>query len=610
MTGRFFVRTYGCQMNEHDSERIAGLLAADGMEPTDDRRRRRRRRAQHLLHPGERRQQALRPPRPPEGAEGRRGPTCRSWSAAAWPRRTATLIARAGAVTSTSCSAPTTSHRAADAARTRPRGERPDHRDPRASDDDAYPSALPARRDVDHAAWVTIQIGCDNSCAFCIVPVGARRARSAGRSATSSHEVEALAADGVVEVTLLGQNVNSYGRDLGAGAVPRPHVRRPAARASTRSTASAASASPSPHPKDLRPETIAAMAECAAVCEHLHLPLQSGSDRTLAAHAPRLHRRALPRAAGRGPRRDRPISPSPPTSSSASPARPTTTSSARSRWSPPPSTTPPTRSSSRPGRAPRPPTMTDDFVAARGRRGAHSSGCASSSSAARWPSTRPASAGSRRCSSRARRKKDPADARRAAPARTSWCTSAAPQPLRAGTYATVAITGAAPHFLRGELRRGAPPAAATAPASPSPRPEQSTRATAALTDLSAAPGEADLLDAGGWTAVTSGDRSRVWRVDLADSSRRVAVKVALEHSNEGAAGADTGTSRVGPRAQCRRAGWPGLRPAGGAGARGRARTGTRPGVDPVLVTSFLDGEADLRLLGSSERVHRGVGPHH
>ncbi|HEX5616759.1 MAG TPA: MiaB/RimO family radical SAM methylthiotransferase, partial [Acidimicrobiia bacterium] len=148
---------------------------------------------------------------------------------------------------------------------------------------EAYPSALPARREVDHSAWVTIQIGCDNSCAFCIVPA-VRGAEVSRRMGDIVHEVEQLAADGVVEITLLGQNVNSYGRDLGAGQwSPRfadllraidavPGIRR------VRFT--------SPHPKDLRPETIAAMAECDTVCEHLHLPLQAGSDRTLA----RMHR--------------------------------------------------------------------------------------------------------------------------------------------------------------------------------------------------------------------------------------------------------------------------------------------------------------------------------
>ncbi|CAN5126175.1 hypothetical protein BH18ACT4_BH18ACT4_01900 [soil metagenome] len=153
---------------------------------------------------------------------------------------------------------------------------------------DAFPSALPVRRGADYAAWVTIQIGCDNSCAFCIVP--SVRGREISRS--FDHivaEVAQLASAGVVEVTLLGQNVNSYGRDLTlarrrAGSTERPRplfaellaavgavdgIRR------VRYT--------SPHPKDLRPETIEAMACTPTVCEHLHLPLQSGSDRTLAA---------------------------------------------------------------------------------------------------------------------------------------------------------------------------------------------------------------------------------------------------------------------------------------------------------------------------------------
>src|SRR5215471_8817366 len=77
---------------------------------------------------------------------------------------------------------------------------------------EAFPSALPVRRAVDYAAWVTIQIGCDNSCAFCIVP--AVRGREISRPfGDLVDEVDALAASGVVEVTLLGQNVNSYRRD-------------------------------------------------------------------------------------------------------------------------------------------------------------------------------------------------------------------------------------------------------------------------------------------------------------------------------------------------------------------------------------------------------------
>ena len=98
------------------------------------------------------------------------------------------------------------------------------------------------------------------------------------------HEVEEIAADGVVEVTLLGQNVNSYGRDLGAGQY-RPEF-ADLLRAVDAVDGIERIRFTSPHPKDLRPETIAAMAECESVCEHLHLPLQSGSDRTLA----RMHR--------------------------------------------------------------------------------------------------------------------------------------------------------------------------------------------------------------------------------------------------------------------------------------------------------------------------------
>ncbi len=144
---------------------------------------------------------------------------------------------------------------------------------------EAYPSALPARRDSDHSAWVTIQIGCDNSCAFCIVP-SVRGKEVSRRMGDIVHEVEDLARDGVREITLLGQNVNSYGRDLGAGQY-RPEF-GDLLRALDAVEGIDRIRYTSPHPKDLRLETIAAMAECASVCEHLHLPLQSGSDRVLA----------------------------------------------------------------------------------------------------------------------------------------------------------------------------------------------------------------------------------------------------------------------------------------------------------------------------------------
>ena len=143
---------------------------------------------------------------------------------------------------------------------------------------DAFPSALPVRRDVPYAAWVTIQMGCDNACAFCIVP--SVRGREISRPVDDVvGEVRSLAATGTVEVTLLGQNVNSYGRDLTR--------RRPLFSELLRAVGEVEGIRrvryTSPHPKDLRPETIAAMAEVPTVCEHLHYPLQSGSDRILAA---------------------------------------------------------------------------------------------------------------------------------------------------------------------------------------------------------------------------------------------------------------------------------------------------------------------------------------
>jgi tRNA-2-methylthio-N6-dimethylallyladenosine synthase len=161
-------------------------------------------------------------------------------------------------------------------------------------DDEAFPSALPVRRQLAYAAWVTIQIGCDNRCAFCIVP--AVRGKEISRPVDEIvGEVERLAADGVVEVSLLGQNVNSYGRDL--------TKRRPLFAELLRAIGAVDGIRrirfTSPHPKDLRPETVAAMADVPSVCEHLHLPLQAGSDRTLAAmHRGYTGERYLERLAG------------------------------------------------------------------------------------------------------------------------------------------------------------------------------------------------------------------------------------------------------------------------------------------------------------------------
>ncbi len=157
-----------------------------------------------------------------------------------------------------------------------------------AEDHAEFPSALPTKRELPYAAWVTIQIGCDNSCAFCIVP--AVRGPEVSRSVDDIvAEVERLAIDGVTEVTLLGQNVNSYGRDLTLAARQAGgDVRIRPLFADLLGAVSAIDGIrrvryTSPHPKDLRDETIAAMAANDEVCNHLHLPLQAGSDRVLAA---------------------------------------------------------------------------------------------------------------------------------------------------------------------------------------------------------------------------------------------------------------------------------------------------------------------------------------
>jgi len=276
---RFHVRTFGCQMNEHDSERLAGLLAAEGMEACDTPDDADvvvlntccvRENADNKLYGQLGRLRALKARRPDlQIAVG----GCLA------QKDRDLIVERAGHV-DVVFGTHNLAHAPALLAEARRRGEPvveilEEH--------EAYPSALPARREVDHAAWVTIQIGCDNSCTFCIVPL-VRGREVSRRMGDIVREVEELARDGVSEVTLLGQNVNSYGRDLGAGQY-RPRfadlLRAVDAVGGIRRVRYT-----SPHPKDLRTETIEAMAECPSVCEHLHLPLQSGSDSVLA----RMHR--------------------------------------------------------------------------------------------------------------------------------------------------------------------------------------------------------------------------------------------------------------------------------------------------------------------------------
>lgn len=140
---------------------------------------------------------------------------------------------------------------------------------------DVFPSTLPARRESAYSGWVSVSVGCNNTCTFCIVPAlrGKEKDRRPGEILA---EVEALVSEGVLEVTLLGQNVNAYGVEFGdrfafgkllrscGGIDELERVRFT-----------------SPHPRDFTDDVIEAMAETSNVCHQLHMPLQSGSDRVL-----------------------------------------------------------------------------------------------------------------------------------------------------------------------------------------------------------------------------------------------------------------------------------------------------------------------------------------
>jgi len=314
MDRKFFIRTFGCQMNEHDSERLATDLSASGLVRTDQveeadvvllntcciRENADNKLYGHLGH-----LKSLRDRRPgmqiavagclaqkERGALLERAPFLDVVVGTHNLNQTAQLLEAARA----------TGHAQVEVL------------DVAGADPDALPSAARVRPELAYTAWVTIQAGCDNACAFCIVPAvrGPEQSRPFG---ALIEEIGQLAQSGTVEVTLLGQNVNSYGRDLtvglrragelAKGAQGRDEMARAArlvgsawleegqgrARPLFGDLLRAVGAVPgirrvrftSPHPKDLREDTIAAMAETEAVCEQLHLPLQSGSDAVLSA---------------------------------------------------------------------------------------------------------------------------------------------------------------------------------------------------------------------------------------------------------------------------------------------------------------------------------------
>jgi tRNA-2-methylthio-N6-dimethylallyladenosine synthase len=277
MERTYLIRTFGCQMNEHDSERIAGLLTADGMTPTDDvanagvvvfntcaiRENADNRLYGNLGH--------LKPLKD-------RDPSLRIVVAGCLAQKDQGEIQRRAPWVDIVVGTHALPHLLDLLKASERDGPQMDVREYT----EVFPSALPSARHDPFRAWVSISPGCDNACTFCIVPLvrGPQRSRAIGDILA---EVQGLARSGVVEVTLLGQNVNTFGRDVTVpgssnrslfGELLRQvgsieEIRR------VRFT--------SPHPHDFTPDVIEAMAETPAVCEHIHFPLQSGSDRVLKA---------------------------------------------------------------------------------------------------------------------------------------------------------------------------------------------------------------------------------------------------------------------------------------------------------------------------------------
>ena len=270
MARSYTVRTYGCQMNVHDSERMAGLLEAAGYVPaTGDeadvvvlntcavRENADNRLYGNLGH--------LRPAK-----DARPGMQIAVGGCLAQKDR-AEIVRRAPWVdvvfgTHNVHALPVLLERARHNATAQVEI---------AEALEVFPSTLPARRESAYSGWVSVSVGCNNTCTFCIVPSlrGTERDRRPGDVLA---EVTALAAEGVLEVTLLGQNVNAYGVEFGdRGAFAK------LLRACGDVEGLERVRFTSPHPRDFTADVIAAMAETPNVCPQLHMPLQSGSDDVL-----------------------------------------------------------------------------------------------------------------------------------------------------------------------------------------------------------------------------------------------------------------------------------------------------------------------------------------
>ena len=267
---RYHVTTFGCQMNEHDSERMKGMLESLGYAPAAERADadlilfntcsiREAADNRFIAHLGEAKRLKAENPERVVGVGGCWAQSVKDEVFERFPFVDVAFgpgqIARlAEFLTSDSLSA---------------QGY---------FEFEGFAGDLPMRREREFQAWLQISQGCNCRCSYCIVPStrGREQSRDPGELVV---EAERLAADGVRELTLLGQNVNSYGRDLGerrtsfAGLLGRLDAVDGIER--IRYT--------SPHPKDMREDVIRAHAELESVCEHIHLPLQSGSTPILKA---------------------------------------------------------------------------------------------------------------------------------------------------------------------------------------------------------------------------------------------------------------------------------------------------------------------------------------
>jgi tRNA-2-methylthio-N6-dimethylallyladenosine synthase len=268
---RYHVTTFGCQMNEHDSERLRGMLDSLGYEESDSRAGadlilfntcsiRESADNRFIAHLGEAKRLKG---EAPERIVGVGGCWAQSVKDEVFERFPFVDVAFG----------PGQIHKLAEFL---------------ASDSltaqgffefEDVSGHLPMKREREFQAWVQISQGCNCVCAYCIVP--STRGREVSRSPREIvDEISALAADGVREITLLGQNVNSYGRDLERD--DRIRFSELLARVDAIEGIDRIRYT-SPHPKDMREDVIRAHAELVAVCEHIHLPLQSGSSRVLKA---------------------------------------------------------------------------------------------------------------------------------------------------------------------------------------------------------------------------------------------------------------------------------------------------------------------------------------